>query len=246
MTYGLISDIHGNLEALEAVLSQLEGAAGFLCLGDIVGYGADPGACVDRVRALPDLVCVAGNHDRAAVGQYNLDLFNPLAREAIQWTSEQLSPEQHSYLASLQLTVHVDRALVVHGSLPDEMDYITTPQEARGCFDAMPGDLTFVGHTHVAEYYTLRRKTRKTRMPEVTALRSGGRVSLEAGLRYIVNPGAIGQPRDGNRAASFGVWDLEAGTVETRRVEYDVGRAQGKMREAGLPEYLIERLAVGR
>jgi predicted phosphodiesterase len=244
MTYGLISDIHGNLEALEAVLSQLEGAVeGFLCLGDIVGYGADPGACVDRVRALPDVICVAGNHDLAAIGRYDLEWFNPLAREAIQWTSEQLSPEQHSYLASLQLTVHVDRALLVHGSLPDEMAYITAPQEARVCFDAMPGDLTFVGHTHVAEYYRLRQSTR---FPEVTPLWSGGRVSLESKLRYIVNPGAIGQPRDGNPAASFGVWDLEAGTVETRRLGYDIERAQGKMREAGLSEYLIERLSVGR
>jgi len=243
MTYGLISDIHGNLEALEAVLSELEGVEGFLCLGDIVGYGADPRACLERVRGLRNLTCIAGNHDLAGIGRYDLNWFNPLARAAIEWTSQQLATEERSYLASLPLTVEVEEAIAVHGSLPEPMEYITTPQEARECFDAMSGPLVFVGHTHMAEYY---RVLRETRSPEQVSLFSGGRISLEPQVRYVVNPGAIGQPRDGNPAASFGVWDPSAHAVETRRASYDIERAQEKMRRAGLPEYLIARLAVGR
>ncbi len=244
MVYGLVSDIHGNLEALTAVLAEMEGISQFLCLGDIVGYGADPGECVDRVRELPGLVCVAGNHDLAAIEEYDqISRFNPFARDAIEWTRNQLSAGQRSYLASLQRREQVEEALLVHGSLPDEMAYITAPHEARQCFEAMPGDLTFVGHTHVTEYYRVRDTTS---VPEQVSLRSGGRVALESGLRCIVNPGAVGQPRDGNAAASFGIWDSTEATVEVRRVGYDVERAQEKMQRVHLPEHLIVRLAEGR
>jgi diadenosine tetraphosphatase ApaH/serine/threonine PP2A family protein phosphatase len=243
MTYGLISDIHANLEALEAVLTELRGVDVFLCMGDIVGYGADPGPCLERVRALPRLICVAGNHDLAAVDKYDLHWFNPFARAAIQWTAQQLSSEQKSYLGDLPPIAHADGAVIVHGSLPDEMDYITAPDEARLCFDAMPGDLAFIGHTHVTEYYRTRRGSR---FPEQVALWSGGAIELKDGIRYIVNAGAVGQPRDGNPAASFGVWRVEARVIEIKRVAYDIEGAQAKMKAAGLPEYLIERLAIGR
>ncbi len=243
MTYGLISDIHGNAEALEAVLSELEGVEGFLCLGDIVGYGPDPSACLERVRELRNLTCIAGNHDLAAIGRYDLNWFNPLARAAIEWTGQQLTPEEQGYLASLPLREEVDEAKAVHGSFPEPMGYIMTPQEAQECFDAVSGPLVFVGHTHVAEYY---RVLHNTQFPEQVSLFSGGRISLEPQVRYIVNPGAIGQPRDGNPAASFGLWEVEAGTLETRRVGYDVERQQEKMQAADLPDYLIARLSVGR
>jgi len=243
MTYGLISDIHGNLDALEAVLAELKDVDGFLCMGDLVGYGADPSACVERVRELPELVCVAGNHDLAAIGGYELRWFNPFARAAIVWTAEQLTQDQKDYLGSLRRTADADIAVLVHGSLPESMDYITSPAEARRCFDAMPGDLTLIGHTHVSEYYRTRRRSR---LPEQTSLFSGGRVEFEDDLRYIVNPGAIGQPRDGNPAASFGIWEVEGKTIEVRRIPYDVERAQAKMREAHLPDFLSERLSLGR
>jgi diadenosine tetraphosphatase ApaH/serine/threonine PP2A family protein phosphatase len=243
LTYGLISDIHGKLEALDAVLTELSDADGFLCLGDIVGYGADPGPCLTRVRELSNLICVAGNHDLAAVGSYDLGWFNPFARAAIEWTTAQLTDEHAAYLRSLPTTAHIDSALLVHGSLPNEMDYITSPAEARLCFDAMPGNLAFVGHTHVTEYYEVRRRSR---FPQQIPLWSGGEVEIRDKSRYIVNPGAIGQPRDGNPAASFGIWHVEAGTITIRRVPYDIDAAQAKMREARLPEYLLERLSVGR
>lgn len=243
MTYGLISDIHGNLEALDAVLAELRGVSAFLCLGDIVGYGADPGACIERIRKLPHLICVAGNHDLAAIGNYDLDWFNPYARAAVEWTAEQLSPSHRAYLASLPLTAHADSAIMVHGALPNEMDYITTPEEARRCFDAMPADLIFIGHTHIAEFY---RTKRRTRLPEQIPLWSGGRVGLANGFRYIINTGAIGQPRDGNSEASFGLWEVASKTVEVKRVKYDIASTQAKMRKAGLPDYLADRLSVGR
>ena len=243
MSYGLISDIHGNLEALEAALAELKDVDAFLCMGDLVGYGADPNACVERIRALPKVICVAGNHDLAAIGSYDLNWFNPFARAAITWTAEQLSQENKDYLGSIPNTAHADSALLVHGSLPQEMSYITSPNEARMCFDAMPGDLTLIGHTHVTEYYRARRGSR---LPEQTALPSGGTIELKEDIRYIVNPGAIGQPRDGNAAASFATWNLAAGTIDVRRVPYDIERAQAKMREAHIPDYLWERLSQGR
>jgi diadenosine tetraphosphatase ApaH/serine/threonine PP2A family protein phosphatase len=140
------------------------------------------------------------------------------------------------------MTVHVDRSLLVHGSLPDEMEYITTVAEAKRCFDAMPGDLTFIGHTHITEYYQARANAPS---PEQVALWSGGTVEISGDHRYIVNPGSIGQPRDGNPDASYGIWDPESNTVELRRVSYDIGAAQAKMRAAELPDALSERLSAG-
>jgi diadenosine tetraphosphatase ApaH/serine/threonine PP2A family protein phosphatase len=242
MTYGLISDIHGNLEALDAVLGELRGAEAFLCMGDIVGYGADPGACMDRVRELPNLICVAGNHDLAAVGKYDLGWFNPFAGAAIVWTADQLSEGHKSFLTSLPMKAHVERALLVHGSLPNEMEYITSIREAKDCFDAMPGDLTFIGHTHITEYYRVRATAR---FPEQVPLRSGGTIETSGDDRHIVNPGAIGQPRDGNADASYGIWDPDSSTVEVRRVCYDIAAAQAKMRAARLPDALSERLSAG-
>jgi diadenosine tetraphosphatase ApaH/serine/threonine PP2A family protein phosphatase len=243
MVYGLISDIHASLEAFDAVLAELAGVDAFLCLGDIVGYGPDPAACIARLRGLSPLTCIAGNHDLAAVGHYELDWFNPYARQAIVWTDDQLSADEKAYLSSLSLTAQVGDALLVHGALPQPMDYITNVMEAAVTFGAMSGSLCFVGHTHVAEYY---REKAGSRFCEQVPLWAGGEIALEAELRYIVNPGSIGQPRDGNPQASFGIYDTEKGTVEVRRVGYDIKAVQQKMRDAGLPEYLIERLERGR
>lgn len=243
MVYGLISDIHGSLEALEAVLAELKDCDTFLCLGDVVGYGPDPEACIDRVRELPGLVCIAGNHDLAVVDRFDVMLFNEYARAAVFWTQRQLSAEHISYLDSLPLRARAGEAELVHGSLPNEMNYITTTWEAVSCFEAMAGDLCFVGHTHVAEYYWQRDRSG---LAEQKALLLGGTVSLEDGLRYIVNPGGVGQPRDGNSAASCGLYNTESRAVEVCRVVYDVESVQAKMREAKLPEYLADRLAKGR
>jgi diadenosine tetraphosphatase ApaH/serine/threonine PP2A family protein phosphatase len=243
MTYGLISDIHANIEAFEAVLAELTAVDAFLCLGDIVGYGPDPAACIARLRQLSPLTCVAGNHDWAAVGRYDLDWFNPYARQAIEWTSDQLSPEDKSYLSSLLPTGEAGEAVLVHGALPEPMDYITTEEDAAATFEAFPGPLCFVGHTHVAERY---RSRKASRFCDRAPLLSREPIELEPELRYIINPGAVGQPRDDDPRASIGIYDTEARTVEIRRVPYGIERVQEKMRRAGLPGYLIDRLPLGR
>jgi len=243
MVYGLISDIHANLEALEAVLGELAGVKAFVCLGDIVGYGPDPGACVDRVRRLPKLTRIAGNHDLAAIGRYDLTWFNPHARAAIEWTAGRLSARQKKFLGAVEPVGEVAGAAIAHGSLVEPMAYIASVEEALLSFEAMTGVLCFVGHTHIAEHYRNRVGTRSC---DQTALWDGGEVKVEPELRYLINPGAVGQPRDGNPKASFGVWDTKAGVVTVKRVEYDIGAVQEKMRREGLPEYLVERLARGR
>ncbi len=242
MIYGLISDIHSNLEALDAVLAGLAGVEAFLCLGDIVGYGPDPVACLARVRTLPSLECIVGNHDLAAIGQYDLEWFNPYARAAVEWTAAQLSADEREYLGALPLRREVAGAVLVHGSLPEPMEYVTSPQEALDCFDAFGGSLCFVGHTHITEFY--RRRGGEPHCDQI-GLSGGGRIRLEREWRYLINPGSVGQPRDGNPEASFGIYDSRAQTVELRRVGYDIAAVQRKMQAAGLPQYLIERLPRG-
>jgi diadenosine tetraphosphatase ApaH/serine/threonine PP2A family protein phosphatase len=243
MTYGLISDIHANIEAFDAVLEKLAGADAFLCMGDVVGYGPDPGPCIDRLRSLPNLTCIAGNHDLAAAGLTGLGRFNPHARHAIDWTMLQLSDDHRQYLARLRPAAYVEDAELVHGALPNYMDYITSPDEAMITFAEMRGSLTFIGHTHVTECY---RNRPETDYCEQTGSPKGIIIELNPSFRYIINPGSVGQPRDGNAEASFGLYDIEARTVALRRVPYDYKRTQRKMRRAGLPAFLVDRLSQGR
>jgi predicted phosphodiesterase len=246
MTYGIISDIHANLEAFEVVLAELREVDAFICLGDIVGYGPDPVPCLHRLRQLPNLTCIVGNHDLAAIGKYDISWFNPFARQAIEWTVEQLSSDDADFLASLPETVAQVgnlRACLVHGSWVEPMGYITDVSEAMDSFRLMPGDLSFIGHTHIAEYYANRAGTQFCAQ---TPLWSGGAISLDPEVRYLINPGAIGQPRDGNPAASFGLYHPDAKSVEVRRVPYHVEAVQERMRAVGLPDFLIARLSVGR
>jgi predicted phosphodiesterase len=243
MTYGLISDIHANIEAFDAVLAKLADVDAFLCMGDIVGYGPDPGACIDRLRDLPNLTCIAGNHDHACVELYGLGWFNTHALHAIKWTMSQLSDDHKKFLASLHLTAKAEDAFLVHGALPNYMDYITSPSEAMVTFEEMPGCLTFVGHTHVTECY---RNKKETSFCEQTALQRGGEITLHPDIRYIINPGSVGQPRDGSSHASFGSYSPETRVVRLHRVRYEFRKVQRKMRRAGLSQFLIDRLSQGR
>jgi diadenosine tetraphosphatase ApaH/serine/threonine PP2A family protein phosphatase len=247
--YGIISDIHGNLEALEAVLSRLNDADGVFCLGDVVGYGPNPNECIERVTSLPGLVCVAGNHDLAAIGRYDHDWFNSHARAAIRWTQERLTDGSRRFLEGLPLTARVDDATLVHGALPEPMDYVTGPVEALATFQAMETPICFIGHTHVAEYYCLKRAadspTTLARL-EHRELTGGGEINIEPESRYLINCGGVGQPRDGNPLAAFGIYDSQARLATMRRTPYPVEKVQAKMAEAGLPLLLIERLSYGR
>ncbi|HIE50273.1 MAG TPA: metallophosphoesterase [Armatimonadetes bacterium] len=243
MKYGLISDIHANWEALEAVLEALGEVDAYLCLGDVVGYGANPNECCERVREL-GCTTIIGNHDEAALGRMDLNWFNPYARAAVEWTMAALTPENRKFLESLPATAEVDDFLLVHGALPDPWMYITSPLEALLTFQNMEPDLCFIGHTHVAEYYYVEKN--QGSFPSQVSLRRGGTVQVTPERRFIVNCGGVGQPRDGNPQAAAGIYDTETREVEVLRVDYDLPTAQRKIRAAGLPSILADRLAFGR
>jgi len=242
--YGIISDIHSNLEALEAALDSLQDVDALICPGDVVGYGPNPNECCDMIRERGVLM-VLGNHDAAVVGRMALDWFNPFAREAIEWTANQLTAANRLFLEGLPLVHRSEHFVLVHGSLssPEQFDYIASLWEAMPTFAEMPPhNLCFIGHTHIAEYYFQRTgELRADRM----SMASGGTVELSAEFLYIINCGSVGQPRDYNPKAAVAIYDTEAGTVDIQRLEYPIAATQEKMREAGLPKPLWTRLEFG-
>ena len=249
MRIAIISDIHANLEALETVLSVIGPAERFICLGDIVGYGPNPNECVERVRGLPGLICVAGNHDLAAIGEYDHDWFNAHARAAIEWTQQHLNQSSRDFLGQLPLRAQHDYLTLVHGALPEPMDYITGPAEALSTFQTMPTPVCLIGHTHVAEYYRLPMPAEATgslARLEHRYVTEGGAIALDPESQYVINCGSVGQPRDGNPDAACGVFNDEKRTIEVRRIAYPIEEVQRKMTEARLPTLLIERLSYGR
>lgn len=242
MELALISDIHGNLEALEAVLDEVDALHPDLvyCLGDLVGYGADPGPCVHKARGAV-AACLLGNHDAAVVGLTDPTYFNPVAREAVEWTQRQLDAESLAYLRGLPLALSLDGALLVHSTpfRPEEWHYLTDTFIASRSFASFSDPMAFVGHSHQPVVFVFRDGA-------VTALAPPGRLRVQQGERYLVNVGSVGQPRDGDPRACFVLYETAGPTVRFRRVEYDVERAQAKILEAGLPEVLAARLAFGR
>ena len=245
MRYGILSDIHGNLEALDAVLEALadERIDRYLCLGDIVGYGASPNACLDRMTGLTTDV-IAGNHDHAAIGKLDITTFNQFAAAAALWTRRQLTPEGRRYLAELPYTRQTDELYAVHASPanPEDWTYLTSLWLADEAFDAMPRDsaLCVLGHTHAPGIFE--KRTAEDRSRQISAATLG----LEPECRYIVNVGSVGQPRDGDPRAAYCVFDTGERRLDIKRVSYDVETAQRKIRDAGLPDMLAERLAYGR
>lgn len=244
MRYAIFSDVHANLTALDAVLADAEGRRPdvYLCLGDVVGYGPDPNECVARVRAL-GAETVAGNHDRAAVGDADLDTFTPLARAAIEWTQHALTPETRAWLAALPLRVRWNGCLAVHGSPRDPIsEYIFDLPTALANFTAASFVRCFVGHTHAPGVFVLERDGRVA----AAGLPDGSPVPLSPDARYIVNVGSVGQPRDGDPRAAYVLFETEPETLTLVRVAYSVAFTQAKMRAAGLPEDLAGRLRLGR
>ncbi|MEM7260724.1 MAG: metallophosphoesterase family protein [Planctomycetota bacterium] len=240
MRYAIISDIHGNREALDTVLASIaeQNCDEIICLGDIVGYGAEPGYCLDKIREISKVV-VAGNHDYAALGKINIDYFNPHARQATLWTRDQLSEDQKQYLADLPLTVVLEKCTVVHGSLdsPELFDYIQTSYDAYLTMEQLTNQVCFIGHSHVPITFLL---------DEVITYTLDPKIDLSAYAKAIVNVGSVGQPRDNNPLACFAIYDDGSSEVELIRVEYDIERSAAKILEAGLPDFLAERLIVGR
>ena len=240
MRYAVLSDIHANLEALQAVLADaVPRTDALLCLGDLVGYGADPVACIETVAARAQtLVC--GNHEHAVAGLLDMEWFNAYARAAAEWTRERIDEDHRSYLASLPLVAEVGDATLVHASpdRPDEWEYLLTAQDGFDAFSAFTTRLCFVGHSHLAGAWS-----RGSSGPEYRA--GAVDVEVERGRRYLVNVGSVGQPRDRDPRAAYAIWDAERGTVSIRRVVYDVAAAREKILRGGLPRFLADRLAWG-
>jgi diadenosine tetraphosphatase ApaH/serine/threonine PP2A family protein phosphatase len=236
MAIAILADIHSNLEALEAVLKDIEekgGVEGVWCLGDVVGYGPDPHLCLERLRGLNPL-CVAGNHDWAATGEMDLATFNPHAAAAARWTVAQLAPEDVEYLRGLLIVQRADAFTLVHGSPREPVwEYLLGPWEARENFSYFPTRFCLVGHSHIPILFEEDGKARS--LPE----------RLDLGKeRLILNPGAVGQPRDGDPRASYAIYDGE-GVIYHFRIPYDFGSTQKKMAERGLPPALAYRLRFG-
>ena len=245
MRYLVLSDIHANLEALEAVLSAATGFDRTLVLGDVIGYGADPNAVVDRLRRLSGVTFIRGNHDKVGTGLESAGGFNHLARQAIQWTASALTPDNHAWVAALgHGPVEIDDLVEIsHGSPSDEDAYIFDELDVRQAFNTARRPLSLFGHTHVPAAFCM---TGPRLQPIGPPRGTRYDLSLEPESRYLVNCGAVGQPRDGDPRAAYGLVDTKKRSVTVTRVEYDVPLAQAKILAAGLPEVLAHRLAIGR
>jgi diadenosine tetraphosphatase ApaH/serine/threonine PP2A family protein phosphatase len=245
MRYLVLSDIHANLEALDAVLGTAgEGWDAVLVLGDLVGYGADPNAVVERVRDIGNATVIRGNHDKVGAGLESVAGFNHLARQAIVWTTTALTGPNRDWVAALPTgPAVVDPTVeICHGSPFDEDVYIFDDLDARRSFAVMRRPLCIFGHTHVPSVFQFDIDLRQMPPPRGPE----HRISLYPNSRYLVNCGAVGQPRDGDPRAAYGVVDTADQSVTIHRVAYDVGTAQAKILRAGLPEVLAQRLALGR
>ena len=247
----IISDIHSNVEALEACLSAVQKYDVVVNLGDIVGYGANPNEAVQRARELGGYV-VRGNHDKAAAGLMDLTDFNPLAAMAALWTRNQLSPENLEWLLQLpQGPIRIPElpdAQFVHGSPINEDEYLVTPTDAVESLLAVPVPVTFFGHSHVQGAFSSQAGEEGALRPVYASVGRAESVdwALDDGTHYLINPGSVGQPRDGDWRAGFAVFDSDAKTVSFHRVPYDLKTAQDRIRAANLPPRLATRLAMGR
>ena len=240
MRIGVLSDIHGNLEALEAVLAEVDrlGVDLLYSLGDIVGYGPSPAACIEIVRRRA-AVSLMGNHDAAVAGLTSLDDFNEFARSAVDWTAAQLDAGEIEYLGSLPYTHRAPELLLVHASPiePERWHYIHGVADIEEHFAAFDEHLCFVGHSHRPGVFALGGGRGVERRGEGEVLRPG--------LRYLVNAGSVGQPRDRDPRASYVIYDTASPCVEVRRVSYPVEKTQERMRAVGIPAFLIDRLGAG-
>ena len=232
MKIALISDIHGNLEALLAVLAQIGvmNIGGIYCLGDIVGYGANPNECIEVIRSR-NIPSVAGNHDKAVAGEISIDHFSDVARRGVEWTRSRIITENREFLSSLPYQRQVEQALLVHSSpdAPETFRYLFDQEDTWESFNVLKSSVCFVGHTHRPAIFC----------------EDGDTQILDPRKRYIINVGSVGQPRDGNWRSCFAVFDSEQFSVNFIRVEYDAEAARQKILNTGLPKKLADRLLAG-
>ncbi|NUP94943.1 MAG: metallophosphoesterase family protein [Planctomycetaceae bacterium] len=243
MKYAVLGDIHGNLTALETVLTAIERERvdRILSVGDVVGYGAAPSECIAKLRELGAFV-VMGNHDAAAVDRLDTAFFNHHAKEAIRWTRGALSRKDKAWLGELPYVQHLEHCSVAHGTLhrPELFDYIMTVEDADPSFDAMTLPVCFVGHSHVP--VTLLRLHDN---PGRTSFTPDTAVDLADAAKALVNVGSVGQPRDEDPRTGFAIYDSAAESVELKRLAYDIDREAHRIRAAGLPQMLADRLYLG-
>jgi diadenosine tetraphosphatase ApaH/serine/threonine PP2A family protein phosphatase len=246
MRYLIVSDIHANIDALTAVLGAAprERWDALLVLGDLVGYGAEPNAVIDLVRGLEPLAVIRGNHDKAACGLDDGSNFNQIARYAAAWTGDTLTPENREYLRALPPGPLVidEQVEICHGSPFDEDHYIFDAQDARRALEATRRPVCLFGHTHLPVVFAMDQGRFRGLVPD----EDGTTVPLQEGVRYLINVGSVGQPRDGDPRAAFALYDASAGALALHRVTYPVQNAQRKISRAGLPQSLANRLAIGR
>jgi len=240
MKFAIIADIHANLDAFQVVLDDCkkQQVTHYACLGDVVGYNANPKECLDIVRTM-NMPCVKGNHDEYCSSEEHLEGFNPAAAEAVNWTRKQLTADDRQWLRDLKYTRMVTNFTIVHATLdgPQRWGYVFDKLAAAASFTYQNTSVCFFGHTHVPVAFM-----------KDSMVRGGtySKFKLEAGKKYFVNVGAVGQPRDNNPKAAYVVYDTLEATIELRRLDYDIAAAQKKILAAGLPPRLAERLAYGR
>jgi predicted phosphodiesterase len=240
MKYAIIADIHGNLEAFHVVLEDIRAqkATHIVCLGDIVGYNANPKECLDLIRQM-NIPCVKGNHDEYCSTNDHLEGFNPHAAEAVHWTRNQITDDDKEWLHNLKYTRMAANFTMVHATLdaPERWGYVFDKLAAAASFPYQTTQLCFFGHTHVPVAFM-----------RDTVVRGGtySKFKIDPSKKYFINVSAVGQPRDNNPKCGYVIYDQEAATIELRRLDYDIATTQKKIRAAGLPERLAERLAFGR
>lgn len=237
--YAILGDIHGNWEALSKVLedAQEQGVVHYVCVGDLVGYNADPARCLEKIREL-GCVTVRGNHDHYCSHDECLDDFHPLAANVVDWTRRQLTAEQVEYLRALEMQEKIGGFTIVHSTLdmPDKWGYVFDTLEANAHFNYQTTSVCFHGHTHRPVVFEKQGRVTKSGYQ---------RIKIMLGTKYFINVGSVGQPRDGDARAAYVIFDTAVGAIELRRVPYDIETTQLKIREAGLPERLAKRLALG-
>ncbi len=241
MRHLLFSDVHGNLEALEALLAKIyqEKPDKAYFLGDAVGYGANPSECLQGIIQIADFYLL-GNHDAAMANLLSLTYFNPAAKEALLWTQNQLLPEEKSFLKSWPLILQFPEFCLVHSSPlnPSQWDYLLTEKQAEKNFGSFSSPLCFIGHTHSPEIIKMDFKCNVKKIVKLT-------VDLKENYRYIINVGSVGQPRDYNPKAAYCLYDDNKNTIQIQRIEYNIEKAQRKILQAGLPPILADRLSMG-
>ena len=248
MRYLIFSDLHANLDAFEAVLGAAPPADRILILGDIVGYGAEPNAVIDRVRQLDPVLIIRGNHDKVASGLEMPDSFNPAALQSAAWTFDKLTGDNRAWLYAIPPgPVEIDDTIeICHGSPEDEDEYLFSAADAGRVFPSVTRPVCFFGHTHVAVSYSSCANFKEVELREPDQDGTTTVIGIKPRRHYLINPGAVGQPRDGDPRAAFAYFDTSTQSVELRRVPYDVARAQQRIRAAGLPDVLARRLGLGR